>query len=88
MPSIDALAPATSASDSDELLISQAGVARKITRAQLLNGVQPAFALPAGSLLGNTGTAVGSPTAVTLGPTRLDIVGNRPFLCNRHTCTR
>jgi hypothetical protein len=67
MPTIDGLAPAPSASDSDEFVVSQAGIARKITRAQVLNGVQPVLALPSGSLLGNAGTQIGTPQVITVG---------------------
>ena len=67
MPTIDELSPATSASDADEFIISQAGVARKITRAQVLNGVQTQLAVPPGSLLGGVGTGVGAPVVITIG---------------------
>ncbi len=68
MPTIDQLAPATSASDSDELLVSQGGVARKITRSQILSGVQPEIALATSSLLGRASTGVGSPEVIAIGP--------------------
>src|ERR1700761_1137106 len=67
MPTIDQLAPATSASDSDEFMVSQGGVTRKITRAQVLNGVQPLLAVTAGALLGRSSTGVGSPEVITIG---------------------
>jgi hypothetical protein len=67
MPTIDQLAAATSASDSDEFIVTQAGIARKITRAQVLNGVQPQLTVPAGSLLGGLGTSTGSPQVITVG---------------------
>lgn len=67
MPTIDELSPATSASDADEFIVSQAGIARKITRAQILNGVQTLLAVPAGSLLGGIGTGVGAPAVITVG---------------------
>jgi hypothetical protein len=67
MPTIDELAPATSASDSDEFIVTQSGIARKITRAQVLNGVQTQLTLPAGSLLGLSGTGMGSPQVITVG---------------------
>ena len=67
MPTIDELSPATSAADSDEFIVSQAGIARKITRAQVLNGVQTQLAVPAGSLLGGIGTGVGAPAVITVG---------------------
>ncbi len=67
MPTIDALQQAYSASDSDELMVSQSGVARKATRAQLLAGVQPALAIPSNMLLGRLSAGVGSPEAITIG---------------------
>jgi hypothetical protein len=67
MPTIDQLAPATSASDSDEFMVSQGGVTRKVTRTQVLNGVQPLLAVTAGTLLGRSSTGVGSPEVITIG---------------------
>lgn len=67
MPTIDELAPAISASDSDEFIVTQAGVAKKVSRAQILNGVQQQLILPGGSLLGGLGTGVGSPQVITIG---------------------
>ncbi len=67
MPTIDELSPATSAADTDEFIVSQAGTARKITRAQILNGVQTQLAVPAGSLLGGIGSGVGAPAVITVG---------------------
>jgi hypothetical protein len=67
MPTIDELAPATAASDTDELPVSQGGIARKLTRAQFLAGVQPQLALSAGTLIGRTSAGAGAPEAITLG---------------------
>ncbi|HBK05783.1 MAG TPA: hypothetical protein DDZ81_07935 [Acetobacteraceae bacterium] len=67
MPTIDELAPASSASDSDEFIVSQAGITRKVTRAQVLTGVQPQIAVPPASLLGNSGTASASPEVISVG---------------------
>jgi len=67
MPTIDQLAPATSASDADELIVSQAGIARKVTRAQVLNGVQPELVLPPASLLGRVSTGTGGPEVIVVG---------------------
>jgi hypothetical protein len=67
MPTIDQLAPGTAASDSDELLVSQSGIARKITRAQLLAGVQPELAISSGNLLGRTSPGVGIPEQISIG---------------------
>jgi hypothetical protein len=52
MPTIDQLAPATAASDSDELPVSQGGIARKVTRTQMLAGLQPQLAIGPNTLLG------------------------------------
>ena len=67
MPTIDELEPATAASDTDEIPVSQSGIARKVTRAQLLDGVQPQLALPPGALLGRTSTGTGAPETITIG---------------------
>ena len=67
MPTIDNLAPAASASDSDEFVVSQAGIARKITRAQILNGVQPQLIVPPGALLGGVGSGMGAPQVIAVG---------------------
>ncbi len=67
MPTIDALQQAYSVSDSDELMISQSDIARKATRAQLLAGVQPALAIPSGTLLGRMSAGVGAPETIALG---------------------
>ena len=67
MPTIDELTPATAASDADEVPVSQGGVSRKLTRAQLLAGVQPELSLPAGALLGRSSAGTGSPEAITIG---------------------
>ena len=48
MPTIDQLAPATAASDTDEIVLSKNGIVRKATRAQLLAGVQPQLAVSPG----------------------------------------
>ncbi|MFL5289541.1 MAG: hypothetical protein ACJ8AW_53430 [Rhodopila sp.] len=67
MPTIDQLAPATSASDADEFVVSQASVAKKITCAQVLNGVQPQIAMPADSLLGRASSGTGAPEVIAVG---------------------
>ncbi len=46
MPTIDQLAPAPAASDTNEIPASQAGILRKLTRAQLLSGFQPSITIP------------------------------------------
>lgn len=67
MPTIDELEPATAASDTDEFAVSQGGVARKVTRAQVLAGVQPQIAASSGTLLGRTSAGTGSPEQITVG---------------------
>ena len=67
MPTIDQLSPATAASDNDELLASQNGIARKLTRAQLLTGVQPQIAIKAGTLLGRLSSGTGGPEQISIG---------------------
>ncbi len=67
MPTIDQLAPATAASDTDEILVSQSGTTRKVTRAQVLSGVQPALAIPSRTILGRISAGVGSPETITIG---------------------
>src|ERR1019366_3567290 len=67
MPTIDELAPATAASDSDELPVSQNLITRKITRAQILAGVQAQLSIPGGSILGRITTGLGSPETIAIG---------------------
>lgn len=67
MPTIDQLAPATAAADTDEHVVSQAGTALKMTRAQILAGVQPQLALSSGVLLGRSSSGTGGPEALTVG---------------------
>ncbi len=67
MPTIDELAPATSASDLDEFIVSQAGIARRVTRAQVLNGVQAQLVVPAASLLGNPTQGIGLVSTIAVG---------------------
>lgn len=75
MPTIDQLAPAPAASDTDELPASQGGTVRKLTRAQLLSGVQPSIALAPGSLLGRVSPSVGQPEPIVIG-SGLTLAGN------------
>jgi hypothetical protein len=67
MPTIDELAPAPAAADTDELAANQAGITRKLTRAQLLSGLQPQISLPAGSLLGSPIGGTGAPQPIAIG---------------------
>ena len=67
MMTIDQLPQAISASDTDELPTSQNGVTRKVTRAQLLAGVQPVMALAPHTLLGNPGNSLAGPSGIAIG---------------------
>ena len=66
MPTIDELAPATAASDGDEIPVSQNSITRKITRAQILAGVQAQLSIPAGTLLGRIPAGTGSPETIAV----------------------
>ncbi|MCX7376796.1 MAG: right-handed parallel beta-helix repeat-containing protein [Alphaproteobacteria bacterium] len=67
MPTIDELDPALAAADTDNLPTSQGGVLRRLTRAQLVAGLQPEIATPQGSLLGRASTGTGAPESIALG---------------------
>ena len=67
MPTIDQLAPATAASDTDELPVSQSGIARKVTRAQVLAGLQPQLAIPTDTLMGRCSAGTGAPETIAVG---------------------
>ena len=67
MPTIDQLDAALATTDADEIPISQGGTARKVTRGQLLTGLQPQLALSSGSLLGRSTTGTGVPEPIQLG---------------------
>ncbi len=67
MPTIDQLNPATVAADDDQVLISQNGASRKISRALLLEGTQPEIALPTRSLLGRASAGTGAAETLAIG---------------------
>ncbi len=67
MPTIDELAPALAAADTDALPASQGGVLRRVSRAQLREGLQAQITLSPGELLGRGGGAIGGPEAVAVG---------------------
>jgi hypothetical protein len=67
MPMIDQLPPAVSVSDGDEVALSQSGIVRSATRAQLLAGVQAALAAPQGTLLGRMSAGLGAPEIIQIG---------------------
>ena len=66
MPTIDQLDPAVVAADDDDIPVSQGGAVRRVTRAQLLAGLQPALSLLPG-LLGRVSQGLGVPEQVTIG---------------------
>ena len=68
MPTVDQLAPAAAASDTDELIVSQSGALRRVTRAQLLAGTQPQLLLGTKTLLGRASAGEGAPESIALGP--------------------
>ena len=61
MPTIDQLDAAAASADTDEFPASQSGVARKVTRAQIVAGLQPTLAVPQASLLGRNSAGTGAP---------------------------
>lgn len=67
MPTVDQLVPALAAADSDELPVSQAGILRSVTRAQLLAGTQAAITLLPSTLLGRVSATLGGPQGITIG---------------------
>ena len=67
MPTIDRLVPAAVSADDDMLPVSQGGSTRKVTRAQLVAGLQPELAMSSGELLGRFSSGSGSPERVVLG---------------------
>jgi hypothetical protein len=67
MPTIDQLPNALAASDSDGFLVNQNGVARKMTRAQLLAGVQRSLTVGSGEILAGSSNGNGAPQSVTVG---------------------
>ncbi len=66
MPTIDQLNPAVASADTDLLPVSQGGVAKRVTRAQLVAGLQPDLSLLPG-LLGRTSPGMGGPERVGIG---------------------
>lgn len=68
MPTVDQLAAAAAVSDSDEIALSQSGILRRATRAQLLFGTQPQLLLGTGLLLGRQSVGEGPPESVAIGP--------------------
>ncbi|MBN8925459.1 MAG: hypothetical protein J0H19_02420 [Rhodospirillales bacterium] len=67
MPTIDELAPATAAADTDQLVVSQAGLTRRLSRAQVVAGLQPELSIPSGRLIGRSSTGSGPVETISLG---------------------
>ena len=67
MPTISQLSPATAAADTDEFPISQAGTTKKVSRSQVLSGVQQEIVVKSGTLLGRSSKTSGSPESVAIG---------------------
>lgn len=67
MPTIDQLSPATASSDGDAFMASQGGVVRRVTRAQITNGFQPAISINSGVVLGRSSTGAGFPEQISIG---------------------
>ncbi len=67
MPTISQLAPVTASADADELPVSQNGVTRKVTRAQIIAGLQQEIVTKAGTLLGRGAPTSGGPEEVQVG---------------------
>jgi hypothetical protein len=67
MPTIPQLPLATSSGAQDELPVSQAGITRSVTVAELLAGTQPAIEIPSASLVGRVSLGPGGPEAVQVG---------------------
>jgi len=67
MPTIPQLPPANSSGAQDELPVSQSGITRSVTVAELLASTQPAIELPSANLLGRVSLGPGGPEAVAVG---------------------
>ncbi len=74
MPTIPQLPPASSSGSQDELPVSQSGITRSVTVAELLASTQPAIELPSASLLGRVSLGPGGPESVAVG-VGLDLQG-------------
>ncbi len=67
MPTIDQLDAASAVAAMDEMPVSQNGVLRKATQAQVVAGLQATLAVPQGNLLGRSSSGTGAVEAVALG---------------------
>lgn len=68
MPTISQLPTASTVAASDQIPLSQDGVARSVSIASLLSDVQPAIHVGPGLLLGRTSIGTGGPEAIVVGP--------------------
>jgi hypothetical protein len=67
MPTIPQLPPATSSGAADEFPVSQDGITRSVTVAEVLSGTQPAIEVPSATLLGRVSLGPGGPEPVIVG---------------------
>jgi hypothetical protein len=67
MPTIPQLPPASESGAQDELPVSQSGITRSVTVAELLASTQPAIELPSANLLGRVSLGPGGPEPVAVG---------------------
>jgi hypothetical protein len=67
MPTIPQLPPGQMADPGDEIPVSQNGITRSLTVAEVLTGTQAAIELPSGSLLGRVSLGPGGPEPVSVG---------------------
>ena len=68
MPTISQLPTASTVVASDQIPLSQDGVARSVSIASLLADVQPAILVGQGALLGRTSIGTGGPEEIVVGP--------------------
>jgi hypothetical protein len=66
MPTIPQLPPATSSGATDEFPVSQSGITRSVTVAEVLAGTQPAIEIPSATLLGRVSLGPGGPEPVAV----------------------
>ena len=67
MPTIQQLPVAEGISATDELPVSQGGVTRSVSIAELLSGTQIAITIPSPSVLGRASLGPGAPEPLALG---------------------
>ncbi len=67
MPTIDQLAAAIATTTDDEVPVSQNGVLRRATIAQITAGLQPTLALGSGQVLGRISAGSGTPESIAIG---------------------